>query len=82
MNQDIKYLDPGRLVEGQLPTKRPIELRKRESYMSVLKRARFALKDSKGLERLSLQLERYIDALLKMCPHGAAEASTLVQVQY
>ena len=43
------------------------DLERRETRMSLLKRARFVLKDGDGLKELCRKLAGYNDALLKMC---------------
>lgn len=43
------------------------KLKSRKAHMSLLKRCKFTLKDSKGFERLTLKLVECIGNLDKMC---------------
>ena len=45
--------------------------------MNVLKRCKFAIKDSKKFDTLAKNLVEFNDSLLKMCSERAAEVSQL-----
>lgn len=72
ISQDFKNLDVDQILIGQDLTQ---PIRKRRAHMKVLKRCRFAIKDSKKFDTLAKNLVEFNDSLLKMCSERAAEVS-------
>ena len=78
IQQDFKNLEVDQILIGQdqivgQDLKEPI--RKRGAHMDVLKRCKFAIKDSKKFDALAKNLVEFNDSLLKMCSEIDAEVS-------
>ena len=77
--QDFKNLEVDQILIGQDPKvgqdlKKTI--RERGAHMNILKRCKFAIKDSKKFDALAKNLVEFNDSLLKMCSERAAEVSS------
>lgn len=72
ISQGFKNLEVDQIPIGQDLTE---PIRKRGAHMKVLKRCRFAIKDSKKFDTLAKNLVEFNDSLLKMCSERAAEVS-------
>jgi len=43
--------------------------------MNIFKKVRYALKRNNDLERLAAEMERYVDALIKLCSPNISKVS-------
>lgn len=75
LDADKIIRDAAKIINGD-PFDAELEyMKKRKMQMSVFKKVRYALSGSNDLERLAVEMERYIDALMKMCSPGVARVS-------
>jgi hypothetical protein len=72
LDADQIVRDAANTINGELIDAKLDYIRRRKIKMNIFKRVRFALKRNSDLERLAVEMERYINALMKMCsPHVA-----------
>lgn len=75
---DLSPLDADQIIKDAIRPTSNTQLdyiKKRKIKMNTFKRVRFALKGSSDLERLAVEMERYINALMKMCSPNVARVS-------
>ncbi|KAH8744478.1 hypothetical protein BGZ57DRAFT_977186 [Hyaloscypha finlandica] len=66
---DLSKLNVADILNGKCALKLDSDdMRERKKRMNLLKRARFVFRGSSGLEKLALDLEKHIGALLDTCP--------------
>lgn len=72
LDADQIVRDAAKTISGEPIDAKLDYIRRRKIKMNIFKRVRFALKRNSDLERLAVEMERYINALMKMCsPHVA-----------
>ena len=68
MRKGLRDLELGDILGGAgLRNLNERKLERRKAHMSLLKRCKFVLKDSKGFDRLTLKIIECIENLDKMC---------------
>lgn len=75
LDADQVIKDAVKAISGEASDARLDYMKKRKTKMNIFKSVRFALKGSSDLERLAVEMERYINALMKMCSPNVARVS-------
>ena len=75
LDADQVIKDAVKAISGEASDARLDYMKKRKIKMNIFKSVRFALKGSSDLESLAVEMERYINALMKMCSPNVARVS-------
>jgi hypothetical protein len=75
LDADQVIKDAVKAISGEASDARLDYMKKRKVEMNIFNNVRFALKGSSDLERLAVEMECYINALMKMCSPNVAWVS-------
>lgn len=75
LNADKIIRDAAKIINGQHLDTEPDYMKKRKMNMNIFKKVCYALRGTNDMERLAVEMDRYIDALLKMCSPNVARVS-------
>jgi hypothetical protein len=75
LDADNIIRDAEKIINGQHLDTELGYMKKRKMKMNIFKKVRYALRGTNDMERLAVGMERYTDALLKMCSPNVARVS-------
>jgi len=80
LDADQVIKDAIRGEDGEASDARLDYMKTRKTKMNIFKSVRFALRGSSDLEKLAAEMERYINALMKMCSPNIARVSDIQSI--
>jgi hypothetical protein len=75
LDADKIIRDAAKIINGDPFNAELNYMKRRKTQMNIFRKVRYALKGNNDLEMLAVEMERYIDALMKMCSPNVARVS-------